>query len=193
MMNTQSRGDTKPKAKVVAPCIDIRVAGCPGTTGGYRVCVTIDGQVPTQANLNDKVIYTPCTSGGGGQYACDIGRVIEVCGPGGVGCSGLQNYQMGGNILPQSTVSDCNWTYQEGWRCHPQQGCVDVSQYAGVAQFASEQDCLDSGCLPEQSWNCEFSGPLSTGAGNCVAVLGTGGQYPTQQDCIDACLSLIHI
>ena len=174
-----SMGDTQSQAKVVAPCKDVKVAGCPGTSGGYRVCVTIDGNVPNQSNLNDKIIYTPCTSGGGGAMACDIGRVIEVCGPGGVGCSGLQNYQMGGTPFPQSTVPDCNYISGGGWRCHPQQGCVDVSQYSGIAQFATEQDCLNSGCQPlYDRFDCE-------GNGQCVTA--ANGQYGSLQACQAAC------
>ena len=134
------------------------------------------------------VIQTACLNGSSvGALQCSAAKVTQVCGPGAVGCNGYQNYVLppGHPPIQLSTVPDCNWD-NPGWRCHDIDGCVQIPLGSGTAQFATEADCLASGCLPVETWDCKFSGPLSN-QGTCVSVAGPSGQYQTQQDCIDNC------
>ena len=164
----------EPQAKEEMPifCRDVLIEWCqnignpPGPTT-WPICITIDGEVPTQGDLG-KYIRQPHSNCPGACnqtqpnwqstcYACRTGKVIEVCGPG----TSNPPYVVAGFI-------PCSVSHSHV-----------INQGIAFADWTTVTDCNWLGGGSSESWNCE--------GGTCVLVQGTGGQYQTEQDCLNNC------
>ena len=176
-----SMGDTQPEptpqAKLTWHCLDLVTDPCHevGSTSGlaFHPCVVINGALPTQSAIGKYVTRDPAGLYGGCDPnnltapPCDIFKVVDVCGPGGT------------NAPPPGNASSTCYQHPNGYYWTP--------QYQEIEMMIVDDCDYWNDLYGTETWNCDLGGPLSTGPGSCTPVQGPGGQYQTEQDCLDNC------